>query len=106
MLSLETASSVFTDRMSSFSFRLIDWSWVRNAFLTYCWVMVEPPCVEPPCTLFSRALVMPTGENPVWLVKSLSSAAMTASRACSGTCSRGIEVRVMSPTWAIIVPSL
>ena len=34
------------------------------AFFTYCWVIVEPPCVEPPVTLLHAARTMPVKEMP------------------------------------------
>ncbi len=35
-----------------------------NAFLTYCWVIVEPPCRSPPKMLFFVARKNPVNEKP------------------------------------------
>jgi hypothetical protein len=51
-------------RNSSWNLRLNVWSDVRKAFLTYCWVIVEPPWVEPPVTLFQAARRIPVKEIP------------------------------------------
>jgi hypothetical protein len=34
------------------------------AIFTYCCVIVEPPCVSPPVTLFQAARMMPLAETP------------------------------------------
>ena len=51
-------------RKSSWNLRLNVWSAVRKAFFTYCWVIVEPPWVEPPVTLFQAARMMPVKLMP------------------------------------------
>ncbi len=35
-----------------------------SAFLTYCWVIVEPPCRSPPNRLFLMARAKPVNEKP------------------------------------------
>jgi hypothetical protein len=52
------------ERKSSLNLRLNVWSELRNAFFTYCWVIVEPPWVEPPVRLFHAARTMPVKEMP------------------------------------------
>ncbi|CAM5349595.1 hypothetical protein SHIRM173S_10188 [Streptomyces hirsutus] len=41
-----------------------DWS-CSMAFLTYCWVIVDPPCVSPPVAMLSMARAMPLGSMPL-----------------------------------------
>ncbi len=51
--------------MISSILRANDWSWDRNAFFTYCWVIVEPPCFPPlPNRSLSAARATPVNETP------------------------------------------
>ena len=40
------------------------WLEFRKAFFTYCWVMVDPPCVLLPVTSFQAARTMPVKDTP------------------------------------------
>jgi hypothetical protein len=55
----------FIEMKSSLNLRVTvcDWS-SRRAFLTYCWVMVEPPCVSPPLAMLNSARAIPMGSMP------------------------------------------
>ena len=56
---------IFSAMKTSLIFRLKVRSWVRKAFLAYCWVMLEPPCsTPPPRTLANSARAMPRGLMP------------------------------------------
>jgi hypothetical protein len=63
------------------------------AFLTYCWVIVEPPPV-PPWSWFHAARAMPVRSKPRLDSKERSSAANTAWRTCSGTWSSRTVTRL------------
>ncbi len=63
---MEYRRSVLTASTISRSLRSTVRSWVRNAFLTYCWVMVEAPSVPLPVTLETTARPIPTTEIPGW----------------------------------------
>ncbi len=57
--------SSFIAMTISFSLRVKDRSDERYAFLAYCWVMVEPPCVISwPRTSAQSARRMPVQEMP------------------------------------------
>ena len=52
-------------RKSSWNFRAKVWlEFCRIAFFTYCWVIVDPPWVEPPVRLLYVARTMPVKEIP------------------------------------------
>ena len=61
---MDTTVSSLIASSASFTLRSQDRSCVRKAFFAYCWVMVEPPWVDSPVTLFHTARPMPTGEIP------------------------------------------
>ncbi len=74
-----------------------------KAFLTYCWVMVEPPWETlPPLTFWNIARAMPTGLTPSCSKKLRSSMAMTASTTTSGTSSSATFVR-FSSAWSRVI---
>jgi hypothetical protein len=83
--SFETVAFTFMEMKISLNFRVTvcDWSSSR-AFFTYCWVMVEPPCVSPPVAMLSTARAMPLGSMPLSVSKVLFSCEMTASRIALG----------------------
>lgn len=68
-----------------------------RAFLTYCWVMVEPPCRVPPVSAASTARAVAVGAIPDSVRKDRFSAAITASRTCLGTRGRGMSYRSTGP---------
>ena len=70
----------FSDKIASCTLRLTERSWVRYRIFTYCWVMVEAPCVAPPRASLNAARTMPLGSMPLLVQKVRSSAATTASR--------------------------
>ena len=49
---------------ASLALRVYVWSEVRKAFFTYCWVIVDPPCVAPPVRFDQKARRIPVGETP------------------------------------------
>lgn len=64
--SLSTSAPTLMDTKISLNFREIvcDWSF-SMAFLTYCWVIVDPPCVWPPLAMLNTARAMPLGSMPL-----------------------------------------
>lgn len=67
------------------------------AFLTYCWVMVEPPCVSPPLAMLNTARPMPIGSMPESSLNVLFSAEITAFCISSGIFSIPMICRLTSP---------
>ena len=63
---------------SSLNLRVRVCCWSRRVFFTYCWVMVEPPCVSPPLAMFTKARAIPIGSTPLSVSNVLFSAEMTA----------------------------
>ena len=78
--------------------------WLSMAFFTYCWVMVEPPWVEPPFAMLNTARAMPIGSTPESVRNDAFSAAMAAF-----CIERGISLivtfcRFVSPSRAMTLP--
>ena len=66
--SLDHSLDIFVEMTSSLALRTMPprperWD-PTNAFLTYCWVIVDPPWVSPPKMLFLAARAKPVNENP------------------------------------------
>ena len=65
------ASRIFRTKLRSF---------VRYVFFTYCWVIVEPPWRISRLLMSAQAArTIPSGSIPLWVKKSRSSVATTAS---------------------------
>jgi hypothetical protein len=96
--SLGSSRPTLMETSSSLNFRDIvcDWSF-SIAFFTYCWVMVEPPCVSPPLAMLKSARPIPTGSMPLSVSNFLFSADMTAYRISLGICSYLMFWRLVSP---------
>lgn len=64
--SLSTVAPTLMEMKISLNLRVTVWDWSsRRAFLTYCWVMVEPPWVLPPLAMLNTARAMPLGSMPL-----------------------------------------
>lgn len=75
-------------------------------FFTYCWVMVEPPWVEPPVAMLYTARPTPIGSTPLSVSNDSFSAAITASLIDRGMLEMGTICRFIEPPVATIwVPS-
>jgi hypothetical protein len=74
----------------------------RYVFFTYCWVIVEPPWVEPPVAMLTTARAMPIGSTPLSVSKDSFSAAITAFRIDTGIWSIGTIWRFVEPPVATI----
>ena len=66
--SLDHSPDIFVEMTSSLALRTSPPTPARSeptsAFLTYCWVIVEPPWVSPPKMLFLAARAKPVNEKP------------------------------------------
>eukprot|EP00963_Diacronema_lutheri_P007091 scaffold625_cov324-Pavlova_lutheri.AAC.125 len=67
----------------STAFLLMDLSWDRSAFLTSCWVMVDPPPLLPSV---NTARAIPLTSTPLCSKKFRSSEDTTACQTSSATC--------------------
>ncbi len=66
MVSFGSSAPTLIETKISLTLRemVCDWSF-SIAFFTYCWVMVEPPCVSPPLAMLNTARAMPLGSMPL-----------------------------------------
>ncbi|CFE37581.1 Uncharacterised protein [Mycobacterium tuberculosis] len=66
--SLDHSPDIFVAMTNSFALRIRPLhpccAEPTSAFLTYCWVIVDPPCRSPPNRLFLTARAKPVNENP------------------------------------------
>lgn len=92
----------FIEMKSSVTLRLSVWSESRYVFFTYCWVIVEPPWVDPPLAMFHTARAIPIGSTPLSDSNDSFSAAITAFCIDRGILSMGTIWRFTDPPVATI----
>ncbi len=62
---MDHSRAIFEEMTSSFILRVTDRSEPTSVFLTYCWVMVDPPpALSRPSTLSRAARAKPETEKP------------------------------------------